>query len=149
MSNANKPSFIVIHHSYTPDHPGSNMTESIKKYHIETNKWSDIGYHYVIEYDKDYPCIKKGREEDISGAHAIGFNIRSIGICVVGNFDEESLPQDKGEVLIHLIQRLMRKYSIPKENVIGHRETYLLREKPIERSCPGKKLSMMAVRKEL
>jgi N-acetylmuramoyl-L-alanine amidase len=125
------------------------MMESIKQYHIETNHWDDIGYHYVIEYDNGFPTIKIGRDEGTPGAHALGFNHKSLGICIVGNFDKGPLPWDKAEVLVHLIQRLMKKYNIPKENVLGHRETYILRNKPMEKSCPGRQISMMFLRKEL
>ena len=47
MRNINK---IIVHCSATPE--GRDVkVETIKKWHVEDNGWSDIGYHWVIELD--------------------------------------------------------------------------------------------------
>lgn len=129
--------YIVIHHS-----GGSRKkvtTEMIKKWHIEENGWSDIGYHRVIEFDGS---VHMGREDSIVGAHAEGFNSKSIGICVTGDFDLEKITENDPQfkTLVQALAVLCRRYSIPVENIIGHRDVYLILGQKIAKTCPGKNL---------
>ena len=103
---------IIIHHSATEN----ETVESIRKYHIEHNGWSDIGYHYVIEASGE---TKEGRNVLIQGAHCYGQNKTSIGICLPG---KNKFTAKQIFSLIKLIKLLMRVYNIKKENVHGHNE---------------------------
>lgn len=49
----------------------------------------DIGYHYVITRDG---TLETGRPDNVSGAHARGYNHTSIGICMVGGVRQEIIP---------------------------------------------------------
>ena len=62
--------------------------EDIRRWHVDGNGWSDIGYHYVIRRDG---IVEPGRDRDLDGdiweevgAHVRGHNGNSIGICLVG-----------------------------------------------------------------
>ena len=80
---------IIIHCSATPE--GRAVTaDEIKQWHLDKG-WSDIGYHYVIELDGS---VKLGRPLDREGAHTIGRNHDSIGICYVGGVDKDMNPKD-------------------------------------------------------
>ena len=79
---------IIIHHSASSS---AWTIQDIHELHQSGNKWAGIGYHYVIHYDGS---IHKGRPDDIAGAHCIGQNSSSLGICVIGNF-EVSQPSRK------------------------------------------------------
>lgn len=98
--------------------------ESIKKYHTKFKKWSDIGYHYVIELDGK---IKDGRPILTKGAHCIPRNSDSIGICMIG-VDEFSKEQFNS--LKKLLLLLMEAYKIPKTKIFGHNEFS-------KKKCPG------------
>ena len=78
---------IVIHCTFTP--PTMNIgVEEVRKWHVEENKWSDIGYHFVIRRDG---TVESGRPVERPGAHVKGHNSNSIGIAWVGrNFGEQS-----------------------------------------------------------
>ena len=147
----NKPRYIIIHHSLTKDWLLADV-EAIRKYHIRKG-WNDIGYHYVLEYVRDtkHARIYIGRTRLTPGAHALGFNTKSIGICVVGNFDKTTLSptEDKYQVLVRLIMRIMQGFDIPVKNIIGHRETYKLRHKRIEKTCPGSRFDMVTLRSDI
>lgn len=81
---------IIIHCSATPE--GRDIdAATIKDWHVNGNKWSDIGYHYVIKLDG---TIESGRPLDIAGAHVKGHNADSIGICYIGGADEDMNPKD-------------------------------------------------------
>ncbi len=143
-----KPTHIIIHHSLTTD----NLTVSwsaIRDYHIVACGWHDIGYHYGIEKIGTRYEILKGRMDTDLGAHCLGFNDRSIGICRVGNFDLEKPDEEGTLLLLKLCRSLMLLHTISVENVIGHWETYALLEKPIEKTCPGKLFNMATFRRML
>lgn len=46
-----------------------------------------IGYHYVIDLDG---TVWAGRGLNEAGAHALNFNARSVGICLVGGAEREA-----------------------------------------------------------
>lgn len=140
-----KPTCIIIHHSLTED----NQTVSwnaIRNYHINIQKWKDVGYHYGIEKVGDHYEILKGRMDNEEGAHTLGFNDKSIGICLVGNYDHTPPNADQLATLKRLVTSLMEIYQIPRMCVYGHWETYALRKRQIEKTCPGSKFSMASFR---
>lgn len=76
MINATK---AILHCSATPE-GRPHTAADIRRWHVEGNKWSDIGYHFVIQIDG---TIEAGRPLDVKGAHTRGHN-EDIGICYVG-----------------------------------------------------------------
>lgn len=140
--------YIVIHHSFTDDQINLINFHAIKKYHIETRGYIDIGYHFVIENIP--PVILVGRPLDMAGAHTLGLNNKSIGICFVGNFDVSKPKKETLLYAIHyLIAPLIHIFNIPVQNVIGHREVNKLIEAKkldekfkVEKTCPGKNFDM-------
>ena len=135
----------VIHHSETADNGTLKNMEAIRQYHIEHNGWQDIGYHYVIEKVGGIYRIFAGRNIEQNGAHALGFNSTHIGVCCVGNFDLESPPQELYDCLKNLLSVLKKSYGIIDNNIIGHRDTFVLRKVKVEKSCPGKKFDMTKI----
>lgn len=139
----NKPESIIIHHSLTKDSDTLSWGP-IRSYHI-SKKYDDIGYHYGIELVRDGHEILSGRMPDNEGAHCVahGYNKKSIGICLVGNFDKEAPPPEQIEKLVELVLFLMRNYDIDSSQVVGHGEI------DKRRTCPGKLFSMHNLRLEI
>ena len=78
---------IILHHSLTKD--GNVVdTQAIRKYHINTNKWFDIGYHFCVDMINGEYEILIGRPLVTHGAHTRGQNKVGIGICLIGNYDK-------------------------------------------------------------
>ena len=122
-------SHIIIHHSATKDGQTFDST-AIRKYHIETNKWQEIGYHFLIEQIDGQYYYVLGRPLIMNGAHSGTlvsnfFNKHGIGICCVGNFDVIKPPIDMLNKLRLLVIALQEKFNISKDNVIGHWEVFL------------------------
>jgi Negative regulator of beta-lactamase expression len=115
---------IMLHHS------GVTVLQSVEvvhNYHIKTNGYSGIGYHFYVRKDG---AIYKGRPEDCVGAHALGdrANFDSIGICFEGNFSVEDMSEAQKQSGKELVSYLKQKYGINR--VQGHREVN-------STSCPG------------
>lgn len=130
-------SMVVVHHSATRE----GSPEAFARYHVETNGWPGIGYHYVIA--RDGTVYKTNKASTVS-YHASGYNARSIGVCLVGNFDQERPPAEQMEALVELVRGLMAAFAVPVERVIGHREVPGTRK-----SCPGRNVDMDALRAKL
>lgn len=95
---------IIIHHS------GVDVDQSAKiihDYHVNTNGWAAIGYHFLIRYDG---AIEKGRPLNKMGAHVSGHNEDSIGICLTGNFSNTDLLKRPAQynALIELVRYLLK-----------------------------------------
>ena len=143
MDLLERPEFIIIHHSGRQiDSP-----TSIKNLHVNKNGWEDIGYHFII--GNDNPFVQDGkvyfaRPEKFVGAHALGFNKNSLGICLIGNFDTHKPTKAQIEILIHFLRKKMLQYEIPAKNVFGHREL-----QGVTKTCPGTNFNMDWLRQQI
>lgn len=125
----NKPVEIIIHCSATRINAGRRYTvDQLRKDHL-ANGWSDIGYHYYITVDG---IIHRCRPISQVGAHCLGHNNTSIGVCYEGGLDSDMHPSDtrtsaQKNSLNKLIFDLKLKYPI--KHVYGHRDF-------AKKSCP-------------
>jgi hypothetical protein len=120
---------IVIHHSAFPD---AGPAE-IQDLHMDKRGFADVAYHFMIDKDG---TIFEGRPINVRGAHVQGFNTGSVGIVLLGNFNED-LPT--GEQLVHLrllVDYLRYKYDI--RYLAGHRD--YPGQSPDGTECPGEYL---------
>lgn len=116
--------FVTVHCSDS-DHKHHDNIETIRKWHVEENKWSDIGYNFVITKEK--PRLKVGRPLESTPAAVKGHNTGSIAICLTGknNFSNEQFKRLK-----ELIEHLQMLYN-GELKIYGHREL------DPYRSCPN------------
>lgn len=112
---------LVIHCSATP--ASKDIGVDWIDYEHRKRGFTAVGYHYVIRRDG---TVEKGRPDNIPGAHASGFNLRGLGICMVGGLDAKLKPQDnftpeQYASLKRLVLALLVKFPhITK--VVGHRD---------------------------
>lgn len=152
----NKPEYVVWHTAAHGDpRTGAvydTTVEEIDRWHRQRG-FRKVGYHYVVRFDG---LVEKGRLEGESGAHTLGLNSKSIGICFSGHGDIKPLTDEQMSRGLQLTQSLMKKYGIDASHVIGHREVnnLILRglvsvEYKTSKSCPGTKVNMQHVREVL
>lgn len=131
----NIPAWLIIHHTGGTDaNPLADTShhtfKTVQQYHISKG-WEDIGYHFYIEKDG---TLMLGRAENYHGAHTLGYNTKSLGICLAGNFDFSRPTEAQEKTLKILLQDLCAKYLIPRENIVPHRRF-------AEKSCYGVNLT--------
>lgn len=111
---------IILHCSATPE--GRNVTvRDIDRWHRERG-FSQIGYHWVIYLDGS---VHRGRPEEKPGAHVVGHNATSIGVCYIGGVDANMKAKDtrtpeQREALKKMVSELQERY--PGATVHGHNE---------------------------
>ena len=123
--------WLVIHCAATPPDMDIGVFE-IRQWHMRRG-WSDIGYHYVIRRDG---AIEKGRSDTAPGAHAAGYNMNSLGICLVGGLKqgtskaEDNFTDAQFEALVSLLKTLKVRY--PLAEYLGHRDL-----PGVRKACPS------------
>ncbi|MFA6550267.1 MAG: N-acetylmuramoyl-L-alanine amidase [Candidatus Gracilibacteria bacterium] len=90
LEYAKKITKFVIHHTDSKanlDNPKQKIRE-IYSYHALTRGWGDIGYNYIIDREGN---IYEGRAggEGVIGAHAGTANTGSIGIAILGSYEND------------------------------------------------------------
>lgn len=112
---------IIVHCTATPQGRDVNVSD-VDRWH-KSRGFRCIGYHYLVGIDGRVEC---GRPITETGAHCLGHNANSIGVCYVGGLatdgktplDTRTDPQ-RG-ALVTLIAMLKRKH--PGARVFGHRD---------------------------
>lgn len=113
---------IIIHCSATICNKDFTAAD-IDRWHRHRS-FNGIGYHFVIRLDG---TIENGRAIEKPGAHCVGWNNRSIGICYIGGLDACGHPADtrtpkQKEAMKTLINRLQHEY-FGIRSILGHRDT--------------------------
>lgn len=127
---------IIVHCSATrPDwmagRPIAEKVAEIRRWHL-ANGWKDIGYHWIIDRDGK---VLAGRGETVIGAHTVGRNSGTIGICLIGGHgsaetDSFSMhfTHQQDVTLGQMIDAISSRTQI--ERVSGHNEY-------AAKACPG------------
>lgn len=143
MNQLKNVEYIIIHHSQRQ----LDFPFFMKLRHKYFRKWKDIGYHYLIGNNRLFTKDGKlytGRSEAFEGAHAIGHNDSSLGICLIGNFDKSPPSEKQLNTLHSLLEEKTKQYNIPIENTLGHNEL-----PGVTKSCPGQFTDMNEIRNRL
>ncbi|MBO0934301.1 N-acetylmuramoyl-L-alanine amidase [Fibrella aquatilis] len=146
--------FVVVHHS-----AGSNTVadyaeevRNIYLLHTQTNGWNDVGYNFLVGQNG---LIYEGRDgqgiidgDNVLGAHFCSQNSGTMGICLMGNFNDGQPNAASLTVLEQLIGWKLKKEGITDPNarathassgkvlnlISGHRDGSCATE------CPGENL---------
>lgn len=120
---------IVIHDSGTATGSASTLDAQARKKGL-----GGLGYDFVVNNGSDRAdgLIEVGYRwrQQKPGAYVVGHSRqakwcddRAVGVCMIGNGDRGGFTQAQLHQLVSLVQRLQRRYDIPKDMVfvdIGH-----------------------------
>lgn len=134
---------VVVHHTATPNNaldPAATV-RAIYYYHAVTRGWGDIGYNYLID---SQGRIYEGRAggEGVVGGHALQYAWGSIGVSLIGDYDQVDITSAMQTSLVellawkgnlHMVHPLQSAFFIDKElpNIMAHRDG-------AQTTCPGK-----------
>jgi N-acetyl-anhydromuramyl-L-alanine amidase AmpD len=123
-----KIDLIVVHCSATRCNRPFPVTALIR---CHADRFGFTGYHYYITRDgRTYQT----RHEQLAGAHAVGYNQHSLGVCYEGGLDEHGKPADtrtpkQKRALLRLLKKL--KATHPNAKILGHRDL-----PNVKKDCP-------------
>lgn len=129
IEKRNSPKSVIIHHT-----AADNLTPEMINEDHKHKGYGGIGYHFYIRTDG---TVYRGRPEEYAGAHTIGRNFDSIGICLEGNFENDTITEEEEKALVMLSTDMIIKYNIA--DIIGHKDAY-------QTLCPGKNISLEDIR---
>lgn len=121
IKKRSKPTkFIVVHCAATQNLSKFDW-KTIDQMH-RARGFSMIGYHFVIKKDG---TIQKGRDLNSIGAHAVGHNSESVGVCLIGGVNQkgesvDNFTDSQKESLGKLLDYLSIEY--PEATIVGHRD---------------------------
>lgn len=128
--NYREVNLLVVHCSATRcdrDFP----LEALERSHKQRG-FAGIGYHFYITRDGEIHVCRPVHQ---MGAHAVGWNDKSIAVCYEGGLDETGTPADTRTwaqkcALMDLLRQL--KVDYPHARILGHRQL----SPYIRKSCP-------------
>jgi hypothetical protein len=123
---------IVVHHSaFSHASPAE-----IQGMQMDRRGFADVAYHFMIDLDG---MIYEGRDIHLRGAHVQGFNTGSVGVVLIGNFNDEEPTASQTESLANLVDYLRYTYGI--RYLAGHRD--YPHQSPDGTECPGDNLYLL------
>ena len=119
---------IIVHCSATRCNRHYTVMQLIRDH---ANRFGFTGYHYYITRDG---TVTQTRHEQLVGAHAVGYNSHSLGVCYEGGLDIFGKPADtrtyrQKRALLQLLKRLKAEH--PDARIMGHRDL-----PGVDKDCP-------------
>jgi hypothetical protein len=135
-----KKTRITIHHEGMQKEDFSSMSEvkeqlqKVQASHCGRG-YADIGYHFIIDYNGR---TWEGRPLKYQGAHAGNgeANRGNIGICLMGNFEQQRPARAQLASMHRLVHFLMDRYAIDENHIYTHREVKAMYHLG-DTECPG------------
>lgn len=105
------------------------LIQAIYCYQSATKGWGDIGYHYIIDY---WGNIYEGRYggNGVRGAHTYynkkcdNFNVGTVGILLMGNYEKDQLPEEMYDSLIKLVAWISVTNSLDSADLFHYSEVW-------------------------
>lgn len=104
---------IVIHHTASTKllNDPVQAINNIYTYHTQVRGWGDIGYHYLVAPNGKIYQGKFGGDVAMGG-HSVPVNRHSLGIAVLGNFEEQKPNYSTLNALSDLIALKSEKFNL-------------------------------------
>ncbi len=139
----------IVHHTdgtnnYTPDQV-PRILRGIYAFHVKGRGWNDIGYNFLVDkWGRTWEGRAGGVNRAVSGAHTLGFNGVTMGVSMLGNYDQVKPTSASLRAVARVIGWKASIHGFPTmgsvwlfgkkyPRVMGHRD-------PNQTDCPGRYL---------
>lgn len=136
----------IIHHtagtnSYTSAQVPS-IIRGIYTYHAKSRGWGDIGYNFLVDrWGRIWEGRTGGVELEIVGAHAVGVNDETVGVSVLGNYEQATVSDAAVRGVIDLLAWKLALHGVPARGYTtldGAREARISGHRDVaSTACPG------------
>lgn len=108
---------VVIHHSANFGEGDLDTLLYIQDRHRNDRGWADVAYHFFVGKTG---TIYEGRTLAVRGTHVAGHNTGSVGVCLLGNYEEQAPPVEQLAATLLLVDWLAHRLTLT--HLAGHRE---------------------------
>lgn len=119
---------LVVHHTVMgeDDTDPAASVRAIYYYHAVTQEWGDIGYNFLVDsagrvyegrYSRDYApdAVRAGDDgqgRGVMAGHARAYNAGTIGIALIGDFDNRAPTTASRDALVRLLTWASIRYGL-------------------------------------
>lgn len=119
--------YIVIHHS-AGQFGNVAFLDEVHRQRQPYDPIDSMAYHFVIGNGHGLALGEVAHgirwQKGLWGAHVSArnhrYNIRGIGICLIGNYHEHPLPEEQYSALLDLVRGLAQSHGIPTSRIFTH-----------------------------
>jgi N-acetylmuramoyl-L-alanine amidase len=125
-----KVRYVVVHHT-----ANANPAWGIKEchaWHKDGMGWAGCGYNYLVEQSGAAYFGRANELADYVGSHVAGYNSSSVGVCLAGNYDQQTPTPANLLTVAKIVAKLLKRYGLSTKAIRYHSEL-------AEKSCPGSK----------
>lgn len=127
--------YIFVHHSVTQQGIGQEATlQNILHGHMQRGLAYDGNPAYHVVIGNDWQALVRPENSVGYHAHNLFMNYRSVAVCLVGNFNENTPTAYQEQKLRDQINNWVDKYGIGKDKILLHRQVH-------NTACPGSKIT--------
>ena len=100
--------FAVVHHTagsnaYGPGQSAA-IVRAVTRYHMGANGWHDVGYNFLVDkYGQIFEGRSGGITRNVVGDHAQGFNVGTVGVALLGNYNSSTVSPAARSALARLL----------------------------------------------
>ncbi|MEV0949828.1 N-acetylmuramoyl-L-alanine amidase [Promicromonospora sp. NPDC050249] len=108
----------VVHHTVNPNDYATvaeamQLIRNDQAYHQESNGWCDIGYNFLVDkWGNIYEGAQGSIDAPIIGAHAGGFNNRTVGVSMLGTFMSEAPSAEQMDGVAQIAGFRLAEYGV-------------------------------------
>ena len=121
---------IVLHHTGSPK---DTTPDQVREWHMARNFPGGFGYHHYFYWVDGQITYYYGRPEAMAGVHCKGMNSHSIGFCIAGHYDHETLTESEIDFITEKLAEIRYRNNIGSDMIDPHNKW-----RPT--ACPGQYL---------
>ncbi|CAG9856135.1 unnamed protein product [Phyllotreta striolata] len=127
--------YVIICHTATEEGftqaDNTLLVRLIQTFHIESRKWKDIAYNFLIGSDG---LVYEGRGWGVVGSHTRSYNAKSLGIAFIGCFLHHLPPDSSLQMAKNVIEAGVKRGSVDENyKLLAHCQCSCI-------ESPGKRL---------